>query len=209
MCRQSPSSPSLNSTSPALKRSRAWRWRRHRRAGRRSASGAKRDWIARRMNISSISRLTASTELIRRFIERRGVSISTQLAPATIVAERRRPEIRLISPKNSPRLRRDALLAFGVEHDLHFAVDDAEKGIRIVVALEDRLARLRREDFRIEHEFAQLQRRDVREQAHVLLHALPGPRRRCGSPASSTNFALSSGSSAGSTLLPRMYSMTS
>ena len=57
------------------------------------------------MNISSISRLTASTELIRRFIERRGVSISTQLAPATMVAERRRPEIKLISPKNSPRLR--------------------------------------------------------------------------------------------------------
>ena len=49
-----------------------------------------------------MTRLTDSTELINLFIERRGVSISTQSSAAVTVALRRRPEIRLISPKNCP-----------------------------------------------------------------------------------------------------------
>jgi hypothetical protein len=60
------------------------------------------------MKTSSIVRRTCGTELISLIIERRGVSISTQPSPATIVAERRRPESRLISPKNcrAPRRKR-------------------------------------------------------------------------------------------------------
>ncbi len=59
--------------------------------------------IARNRKVSSISRFTASTDWMSRFIERRGVSISTQFSPAFTVAERRRPDRSPISPKNCPR----------------------------------------------------------------------------------------------------------
>ncbi len=104
-CRQSPGSPCLNNRSFGRKRSM-----RAVDTTAASASGdtlaAKWAWIARRMKVSSTTRLTSATELISLFIERRGVSITTQPGPALTVAERRRPEIRLISPKNSPEPRR-------------------------------------------------------------------------------------------------------
>ena len=68
----------------------------------------------------------------------------------------------------------DALVLLRVDHDLHFAFDDGEKGICIIVAGKDRFAGFRRTDIRIEHELAQLQRRDMGEQAHIFLHPRQG-----------------------------------
>ena len=56
------------------------------------------------MKVSSSTRFTASTDATSLFMVRRGVSTSTQKSPARTVAERRRPESRLISPKKLPWL---------------------------------------------------------------------------------------------------------